>query len=135
MYKKCQKVNKEEQNLLNYDSNDVDNPGYECNTSLESTTVNEMKSFIETSTSGAVSPVKFQINKPIRELSSSTLRYQKHKYKPFKENCKQSYLKLVAPGQDNEFALLVSSKSEEENDTIPENLKLLYQAYQTAKKH
>ena len=30
--------------------------------------------------------------------------------------------------------MIVSSESEEENDTIPENLKFLYQAYQTADK-
>lgn len=45
------KVDKEEQNLDNYNNNDdIDDPDYECNTSLESTTINEMKSFIETST-------------------------------------------------------------------------------------
>ena len=91
-----------------------------------------MESFIETSTLGAVSPVKFWINMPIQELSSPTIRYQKCKHKSFKENCKQSYLKLVAPGQENEFASIFSSESEEENGTVPENLKLLYQAYQTA---
>ena len=38
-------------NLDNYNNNDdIDDPDYECNTSLESTTINEMKSFIETST-------------------------------------------------------------------------------------
>ena len=45
------KVDKEEQNLDNYNNNDdIDDPDYECNTSLERTTINEMKSFIETST-------------------------------------------------------------------------------------
>ena len=126
---KYRKVKKEEQNLDNY--NDIDDPNYECNTSLESTAVNEMKSFIETSTLGVVSPVKFRINKPIRELSSSTTRYQKRKYKSFNENCKQSYPKLVAPGQENKFASIVSCESEE-NDTVLENLKFLYQAYQIA---
>ena len=90
-----------------------------------------MKSFIETSTLGVVSPVKFRINKPIRELSSSTIRYQKRKYMSFNENCKQSYPKLVAPGQENKFASIFSSESEE-NDTVLENLKFLYQAYQIA---
>ena len=107
----------------NYNNNDIDDPDFECNTSLESTTVNDMKSFIETSTLGVVIPVKFRITKPIRELSSSRIQYQKHKYKSFKANCKQSYLKLEAPGQENEFALIVSSEPEEKNDTVPENLK------------
>ena len=101
---KHQKVNKEEQNLDNHDNNDSDDPDYECDTSLESTTVNEMKSFIETSTLSVASPVKFRINMSVRELSSSIIGYQKRKYKSFKENCKQSYLKLVEPGQENEFA-------------------------------
>ena len=67
---KHRKVNKELQNLDNYNNNDFDDPDYECNTSLESTTVNEIKSFIETSTLGVVSPLKLRINKPIQELLS-----------------------------------------------------------------
>ena len=100
---KHRKVNKEEQNLDNYDNNDIDDPDYEYNTSPGSTTVNEMKSFIETSTLGEISPVKFRINMPIRELSSSTIQYQKRIYKSFKENCKHSYFKGAFSGRLRQF--------------------------------
>ena len=83
------KVNKEEQNLDNYGNKDIDDPDYECNTSLESTSVNEVKSFIEAGTLDVVSPVKFQLNKPIQELSFSTMQYQKCQYKSFKKKKKQ----------------------------------------------
>ena len=88
------KVNKEEQNLDNYGNKDIDDPDYECNTSLESTSVNEVKSFIEAGTLDVVSPVKFQLNKPIQELSSSTMQYQKCQYKSLKKKKNNNTLSL-----------------------------------------
>ena len=68
----------------------------------------------------------------LQELSSLTLRYQKHKKKTSKENLKQSYIENCSTWSIEWVCFLLSSESEEENDTVPENLKLLYQAYQTA---
>ena len=77
-----------------------------------------------------VFPVKFRIRTPIHELSESTLRYQKRKYKEFIEKSKQTYLALIAPGQEEETYAKFSEHSDEaESDIIPEDLKLLYEAY------
>lgn len=66
------------------DSNVIADPDFEQNTSLESIHLSEIKFFNERSRLGVVSPVKW-IYTPIQKLSS-TLWYQKHKYKAFKVN-------------------------------------------------
>ena len=121
------KCNLEEQNSEDDDINDND---YKCNTSLNNSNLETVHSFIEGTIDNNMSPIKFRINKSVDELAESTIRYQKRKYKEFKELSKKSYLELVAPGQEEAFSAILTSESESEDcNDIPENLKFLYEAY------
>ena len=72
-----------------------------CNTSLDDTSVKEIKSFTETSLLGVINLLKFRINAPVQELSSFTMQNQKWKNKALKEWHKQSCQETVAPGPEN----------------------------------
>eukprot|EP00111_Clytia_hemisphaerica_P014592 TCONS_00042975-protein len=79
------------------------------------------------------SPTKYKLTNSVNNLSESTVRYHKRKYKDYVESCKKKYKEMVAPGQVDEFsALFSSSGSETEEGCIPEDLKFLHRAYQEA---
>ena len=56
------------------------------------------------------------------------MRYHKRKYLEYIERSKQSYLNLLAPGQE-EQAFMLFSDTDKEIENIPDDLKLLFDAY------
>ena len=80
-----------------------------------------------------VSPIKFQIQSPVNDMSDASLRYHNRKYKEAKAAFKKKFCSLVAPGQVEEFESLVSSKSDNEDsdksDRITAELQALIDAY------
>ena len=80
-----------------------------------------------------VSPIKFQIQSPVNDMSDASLWYHKRKYKESKAAFKKKFCSLVAPGQAEEFESLVSSESDNEDsdnsDRITAEPQALIDAY------
>ena len=95
-------------------------------------TKEDMDRLLDNSTED-VSPIKFQIQSPVNDISNASLRYHKRKYKEAKAVFKKKFCSLFAPGQAEEFESLVSSKSDNEDsdksDRITAELQALIDAY------
>ena len=81
-----------------------------------------------------MSPIKFQIQSPVNDMSDASLWYHKRKYKEAENSIfKKKFCSLVAPGQAEEFESLVSSESDNEDsdksDRITAELQALTDAY------
>ena len=109
-----------------------DDLDFVCNTSLDDSSMSSLHSLIENTTGGVMSPVKYRIAKPIGELADSSMRYHKGKYLEYIERSKQSHLNLLAPGQEEQASMFSDTDKEIEN--IPDDLKLLFDAYISADK-
>ena len=109
-----------------------DDLDFVCNTSLDDSSMSSLHSLIE-NTTGVMRPVKYRIAKPIGELADSSRRYHKRKYLEHIERSKQSYLNLLAPGQEEQSSMLFSD-TDKEIENIPDDLKLLFDAYISADK-
>ena len=80
-------------------------PASPCNTN---TSKEDLDSFIDTATD--ISPVKFQMMSPLEDYSVSTIRYAKRKWKQTKQSFKSKNCEMVAPGQAEELAAIISSE-------------------------
>jgi hypothetical protein len=108
---------------------EVDDPEYIVNTSQDQSTLQDLH---ELTRSTNISPLKFRLTSPVNELSDTTLRYQKRKYKEFKTASKKRYKEMLAPGQEKELSGLISSTESDEEENVPPDLKFLLQAYDKA---
>ena len=101
-------------------------------TLTDPSTKEDMDRLLDNSTED-VSPIKFQIQSPVNDMSVVSLRCHKRKYKEGKAAFKKTFCSLVAPGQAEEFENLVSSESDNEDndksDRITAELQALIDAY------
>lgn len=102
-------------------------PSSSANTSKE-----QLDSFLDSSTD--ISPIKFQMVSPLESYSESTMKYAKKKWKQAKKSFKLKYCEMVAPGQADKLAEIISSDSESEIDesNISKEMKDLLSAYNQA---
>jgi len=90
---------------------EADDPEYIVNISQNQSILQDLH---ELTGSTNISPLKFS--------------YQKRKYKDFKEAFKNRYKEILAPGQEKELSVLISS-SESDEEEVTSDLKFLLQAY------
>ena len=123
-----------EVNIEDLDVNTVDkDPDFVLPPVLtDPSTKEDMDRLLDNSTED-VSPIKFQIQSPVNDISDALLWYHKRKYKEVKAAFKEKFCSLVAPGQAEEFESLVSSESDSEDsdksDRITAELQALVDAY------
>ena len=97
-----------------YDVNVQDEEYSPSPTSNMNTSKEELDSFLELST--GISPVKFQMVSPLKSYSKSTMKYAKKKWKQAKKSFKLKCCEMVAPGQADKLAQIISSELESELD-------------------
>ena len=73
------------------------------------TSKEELDSFLELSTD--ISAVKFQMMSLFESYSKSTMKYAKKKWKQAKKSFKLKSCEMVAPGQADKLAQIISSES------------------------
>jgi len=105
-----------------------DDPEYFVNISQDQSTLQDLHALTEPA---SASPLKFRLTSSVNQLSETTVRYQKRKYKDFKKAIKKRYKEILAPGQEKEISALISSSESDEED-VPTDLKFLLQAYDKA---
>ena len=108
--------------LVEFEEDHNDDLDFVCNTSLDDSCMSSLHSLLE-NTTGVMSPVKYWIAKPVGRTSRSKYVVPYRKYKEYMERSKQSYLTLLAPGQEERASMLFSD-SDEEIENIPDDLKL-----------
>ena len=102
-----------EVNIEDLDVNIVDkDPDFVPPPALTDPSTKEDKSCLLDNSTEDVSPIKFQIQSPVDDMSDASLQYHKRKYKEVKATFEEKFCSLVAPRQAEESESLVSSESE-----------------------
>ena len=78
-------------------------PASPCNADISK---EDLDTFIDTATD--ISPVKFQMMSPLEDYSVSTICYAERKKKEAKQSFKSKYCEMVAPGQAEKLAAIIS---------------------------
>ena len=125
-----------EENTSNDDTDDTQLAPYpdfspQTPTSLcnADTSKENLDSFIDTATD--INPIKFQMMSLLEDYSVSTIRYAKRKWKQAEQSFKSKYCEMVAPGQAEKLAAIISSESDSDSDSteVSKEMKDLIDAY------
>ena len=80
----------------------------------------------------SVTPVKYQVSKPVNELKTSTLRYLKRKILEITEEATRTAIQSIAPGQSEELYDILFRNPD---DDVPADLVTLYKQFKEATRY